>query len=373
MSEKIIEKSHFDIVKGARQAIKQRTDDEQKHLEKRHGSVFSAPSPSTIAQYRKDTKAIFSDKDPWAKAGATKKVKTWLKRKSAMLYVAKAETIAKLKAQDQLQRIGGAEPGNENWDAWCKLVKDIEFYSNILITQPKEFRLKEVVKKSSKKRLAGLPEDWRMKLLDKMTASWREQYLVQAVTGCRPAEIGKGIFLQVKDGILNVHVKGAKLGPHAGQKARAMAWNVADASPLVAALIKLIPVGVVGTVIDYSKIKSKNPASAYSTAVRDAAKRAFPKRYGTITPYSLRHAAASDLKDSGLSSDEQSKALGHQVSETKSVYGSKVYGKRGGSVAPQSAKATTAVRTKPTSRAAQTMTNKIKSKPSGGTKAPKTP
>jgi len=372
MSEIDEERSPFDVIKGARMAIKRRMEDEAKHVsENRHGSVFSTPSAETIAQYRKDTKAIFAAVDPWAKATDTKKVKTWQKRKSATLCIAKISIIELLKEQDQLQRLGAAEIGSEYFEQWCHLIHKLDFYSTILITQPREFRLEEVVKKSSKRRLTGLSEDWRIKLLGKMTQSWRQQYLVQAVTGCRPAEISKGVLLQVKDGILNIHVKGAKLSQFSGQKARAMSWNVADATPLVAALIQLIPVGVVGTVIDYSKIKSKNPASAYSTAVRDAARRAFPKRSGTITPYSLRHAAASDLKNSGLSSDEQSKALGHQVSETKSVYGSKVYGKRGGSVAPQTAKASTAVRTKPTSRAAQSMTSKIKSRSSGRSNAPK--
>jgi len=363
MSNKQIEKSQFDIVKLARQAIKQRTEDEQKHIDEvRHGSVFSTPSASTLAQYRKDTMAIFAAADPWAKAGSTKKIKTWQKRKSAMLCISKLETIALLREQDRLQRLGAAEIGNQHFKTWCQLIRDIDFYSNILLTQPKKFLLPEVVKKASKRRLTGLPDDWRMILLDKMTKSWREIYLVQAVTGCRPVEIGKGVKMLVKHGTLTVVVMGAKLSDSAGQKFRLMEWDVANASPMVAELIKLVTASGNNRTIDYSKIKSKNPSSAYSTAVRDAGRRAFPTRSGTITPYSLRHAAASDLKNSGLSSDQQSKALGHQVSETKSVYGSKLYGKRSGSVAPRTAKASTTVRTKMPTKAALVLSNSIKAK-----------
>lgn len=362
-----IEQGPFDIVKVARQALKSRNEQKAKYVQEiRHGSVFSPASQSTIDQYYRSTIAIFASDDPWSKAATTKKVKTWQKRKSAMLYVAANEATILLKKQDDMQRRGAADPKNIEHDEWKATVKRVEFFSNILKTQPKDTLLKEVKQKASKRKLTGLPENWRMELLSNITYGWKSIYLVQAVTGCRPAEIAKGIKLQFKDGKLTAAVEGAKLGQFSGQKLRSMVWDVENPSPLVAELIKLVPDNGVWTTINYSKISSSNPASAYSTAVRDAGKRAFPKRPGTMTPYSLRHAAASDLKDSDLSSEEQSKALGHQVTETKSVYGSKVYGKRAGSVAPESVKASTKVRTKTPTNAAKAMTAKIK-----GTSRPK--
>ena len=77
----------------------------------------------------------------------------------------------------------------------------------------------------------------------------------------------------------------------------------------------------------------------------------------------FRHAMASDLKASGLSSQEQSAALGHQVVETKSTYGSHRQGRAGG-VAPDRVKAAQAVRGEPTqppeNEARRVVSNKLK-------------
>ena len=90
-------------------------------------------------------------------------------------------------------------------------------------------------------------------------------------------------------------------------------------------------------------IQIDNP-SRFSTGVRDAARRAFPALRRTITVYCLRHQAASDLKASGLTGGEVSKALGHCVDRTASRSGHVKQGKRKGGTAPDSVTATREVR-----------------------------
>jgi integrase len=68
----------------------------------------------------------------------------------------------------------------------------------------------------------------------------------------------------------------------------------------------------------FVKIES---AKAFSGAVRSAGRRAFPGFSQEITPYSMRHQMASDMKAADLG-DEISQALGHSASDTKGSYGS---------------------------------------------------
>ena len=82
--------------------------------------------------------------------------------------------------------------------------------------------------------------------------------------------------------------------------------------------------------------------------MREAGKRAFPGFDRTITPYSMRHQVASDLKDAELPGEQISQALGHSASDTKGSYGE--WGAGNGSMAPSSVAAARAVKIKPTSQ-----------------------
>jgi integrase len=349
MSEKKIETTPFDMIKGARLAIKQRNEDEKKQLGKRNNKAFSAPSFETIGGYKKLTKVLFKSSDPWMAAANTTKLSTWLKRKSAMLRIAKTQTIRALSIQDKMQRLGWSDIGHKNFDRWCKVVNILSFYSRILNTKPdpEKFKLKKVVNKVSKRKTGKLPVGWREMVSNDITKSWREQFLVQAVTGCRPVEIAKGIRVVIKDGQLVARIHGAKLGEFSGQYSRVLIYDIPNSTPVIAELIKLVEQNGSDMVIDFSKQLCNNPSAIYSIAVRDSQRRLWPKMKSTLTAYSIRHAAASDLKASGLSSEAQSQALGHQSAETKSVYGSFMQGGKGGSVAPKSVGATTKVRSKP--------------------------
>ena len=170
---------------------------------------------------------------------------------------------------------------------------------------------------------------------------------MQAVTGCRPAEIGLGIKLIVKHGQLLAHIQGKKTGLYSGQKWRAMSWPLLGASTLVEELAEMVGKAGGELRVDYSDHSNSDPAKAFSGAMRQAAARAFPGHTVSITPYSMRHALASDLKASDLDSQEQSAALGHQVVETKSTYGSHRQGGAAGGLAPGRVKGATAVRGNP--------------------------
>ena len=120
-----------------------------------------------------------------------------------------------------------------------------------------------------------------------------------------------------------------------------MTWLITDTSPLVGDLAKMVIKAGGQLTVDYSGHKNTNPAKALSAAMTQAGKRAFPGHKVSLTPYSLRHAAASDLKVS-LSAEDVSKALGHQAIGTQSTYGTRKQGHAGR--APSQVEATKEVR-----------------------------
>ena len=117
-----------------------------------------------------------------------------------------------------------------------------------------------------------------------------------------------------------------------------MRWDLPSSNPLAIAAGRF-------ALENKGTITVKTPdAKAFSGAMREAGRRAFPDFERTITPYSMRHQMASDLKAAELPGDQISQALGHAVSDTKGSYGE--WGAGNGSMAPSSITASRAVKIK---------------------------
>lgn len=339
----------YAIVMAGRAALQiRRAEKAMWVISKREGQIFQAPKASTIADYQRDVTRLMKRGHPWEEAAKTTKIKTWLKRKSALLTISEMEVARLLKDQDRLQRVK-KEPGTAQFQEWVAALEQLHTYTAILVARPStpdpenpETRIiKNPSKKASKRRLGSLPENWREVLVSRMP-KWRTQALVCAVTGCRPGEITAGVRLSVKDGELLAEVAGKKCGLYSGQKLRSMTWPIKDTSPLVRDMAEMVIKAGGQLTIDYSGHKNTDPAKALSAAMTQAGKRAFPGHKIRLTPYSLRHAAASDLKASNLLPEQVSKALGHQSIDTQSTYGSRQQGN--GSLAPSQVKAAKDVR-----------------------------
>lgn len=337
-----VEDDPFRVIVAARAALKARRDDLVRQVEGRAGKPYAAPSERTVADYEKQAKRLLKSGDPWTAAAKTTKRSTWLKRKSALLFVAGRQVEKLLKEQDRLQRIADRDP--EAMRQWADLVTRLHLWSQVLTTKPLADPLTKVERRQSKRAgLSRLPDDWREQLAKRLK-TWRMPFLVVACTGIRPVEVGHGVQLRIEGEELVARIEGAKLGQFSGQAVRELRWPIEKGMPeLVRQLAAEVNRAGGRLVVDYSERPNKDPAKAFSGAMRNAAKRTFPGHSRTLTPYSLRHATASDLKASDLSNAQQSAALGHQVVETKSTYGHHVLS-RGRSVAPRSVHATSQVR-----------------------------
>jgi integrase len=319
------------IIKDARSLINSRPE--------------STASEKSAANYRREvTRLARKGKDLWTTAQDTTSQNTWFLRRAAILHIATSEIKAYLSRQDMLQlELRDIPKTDSRWAPWQKYIINIQGWMDIIQKVPEGSPLIDIKPRKSKRRLGpGLPVDWREKLAGRLPM-WKTQYLVAAVTGCRPIELHKGVKLEIQSNELVATIKGAKLSIKSGQEWRELRWTLSDATPLVKQLITQVQAAN-GTLIVNLGTDNTNPSRAFSDAIKAAAKREWPNRKLSITAYSLRHVAASDLKASYLSSDEISAALGHAVDATKSTYGHAAASARGASVTPQKVSAARTVK-----------------------------
>jgi integrase len=194
-------------------------------------------------------------------------------------------------------------------------------------------------RRSKRRDISGLPKDWRERLLDRMSGS--KHYipaLVACVSGCRPAELRKGVSLRIEGGMLRIEIAGAKVGPGKGQPQRVLEYGLPSPLALVSDLAMLVELagGELEVAIDSPK--------AFSSAIAYHGHRTFPRSARRITPYCFRHQFASDAKRCFGDGDEVSVALGHRADRTRSSYGQAQMGRSGGGLAPSSIEATHEVR-----------------------------
>ena len=285
----------------------------------------------------------------------TTKKTTWQANRAALMYAFAGSLGKALEQQDKLQRANRAlavAGGTPDEGAWNTLVSLVEQMSNGLkMLLDTNFPIEGRENRHSKRQdLRGLPEDWRERIIARMP-KYREQALVAAITGCRPAELVKGVELTIieETGELVAMIEGAKVTDKTGQKWRRLHWPADSESQLVRSLYDLVSKQPAGTKV---RIVVEN-AKAFSGAMRAAGKREWRRRKSTITPYCFRHQAAADMKASGtLSSGDISAALGHVSDVTKQAYGHANMGRKRGGVVPVRVEAERPVQTKAPSKAA---------------------
>lgn len=328
----------FEIIKRARAMLQ--------------ASRVAEPSKKTADGYRQ--KAVYLMKVAAALEGEeierliavakkTRSVSTWFSRRAALSHSFLRAVDKLLGQQDAMQRElrGKQVPmDREEWDGWRLLVKKIEQlidWQERLQREPSLPMADRKPRHSKRKDMHGLPEDWRERIIDRMP-TYRLAVLTQAVTGCRPDELARGIKLQIVGGELVAEIEGAKVTAKSGQPWRRLAWSVDSDPPLVRMLVNEVLAGATVAKIEDAK--------TYSGAVRAAGAREWPKRKASLAPYCFRHQMASDMKASGMEDAEISAALGHCADVARSYYGQWQQGTASGGVAPKRVEAARRVRVK---------------------------
>ena len=140
---------------------------------------------------------------------------------------------------------------------------------------------------------------WREELDVRLKESkYRDQYIIQRITGCRTEELTTGVRVEEADdgdGYL-LHIVTAKGRAKNDEKDSDRIRVIRSANPLLSELAgKTVTLG------------SKNKLSYRTNLARITL-----RMFGTeLSPYALRYAITSDLKHAGLSSVQRAEFLGH--------------------------------------------------------------
>jgi integrase len=177
-------------------------------------------------------------------------------------------------------------------------------------------------RKASKRRsLRGLPDNWQGRVIDELSEPDQWAAITMMLTGCRPAELAKGIDLGVMEDGFEVAIEGAKTGQGYGQEWRDYALR-GDYAATFAKMLR--ETGKESVAVQLSQ-EGADPVDAFRKRVKRAAVRA---GLPDVSAYSFRHAFAAGLKTSGMSRADIAGAMGHAVDATQSQYGHALQGSK---------------------------------------------
>lgn len=298
-------------------------------LIKRHS--ISNPSENTKQDYVAVFNRLFSDEtiSPIEKMQSTKSRNSFTKMRVAVNFVFRTEVTKLLERQDELKKSG-------NVDEWLGVVGKLNKILSLSSVVASAKMTKTVKARSKRHDIAGLPADWRERVISYVQKKDQVAALVAGVTGCRPAELVKGVQIFIGDGVMHIKIAGAKVTSVSGQPKRGLAYGLPSESPLVTKLTARLGEGLHQVNIDN--------ASRFSCGIRDAGRRAYPALRRNLTAYCFRHQTASDSKSSPLSSEDISKSLGHCVDRAATRYGHRRQGNSKSGTAPDAVSAPREVR-----------------------------
>lgn len=256
----------------------------------------------------------------WLAICATQSKSTYRRRVAATMHCCRFQLQEALRSQDAAQRAGDMSALRYQ----AAVIEEVIGILDIVERHKGKCPLAKTVRRKSKRSdLKHLPANWRDQLHKQLEGSKYElAYLVEAVSGCRPGELEKGVkvICSEESGLLTVRIdNGVKVTEQKGQPWREITYRV-DQNPLVGALYEVCRKAAQDTekiemVVDIEKTTN------WRAALSLAGQKQWPRLKFRICPYLLRNAATSDWKRAGLSEEEISAALGHCVNKTSSNYG----------------------------------------------------
>lgn len=279
-------------------------------------------SPRSIVQYRAawnrmQTRAL------WPEEIGAKSRRSFNLYRAAIVHCVSEElreTYLRLclKSLDQIQRARVLMDKIENWLAILRRYPPGFRDGKSLWRRPERGH----VRKSKRPGLSQLPRDWRQKKAEYCSAKsiYADPIIVLILTGARPRELEMGVTVHVTTTGIRIDIRGAKLTATSGQPLRKLSFK--NDNWMVQRLrTKAIAAGSAGVQIS---IKS---ARALCTFVRHLSRHLFPTSKYIVSPYSFRHAFASDRKAEGVSVEELAEMLGHTSARSQRAYGVALQGK----------------------------------------------
>ncbi|HFT8456993.1 TPA: hypothetical protein ACGSPG_001080 [Pseudomonas aeruginosa] len=318
----------FEIVKASRQRIKE--------------LPARKLSKSTAEGYAREYNRLVGDEgaEPeklWSAICKTNSKSTYRRRVAAVMHCCRSllrESLQKQDAAQQAEDISSLSSHVSEIEGLIGIMRIVERHKGACPLESTARR------KSKRSDLRKLSSDWREQLHKQFIHSKYElAYLVEAVSGCRPGELEKGVkVICTLEGTLTIRIdNGVKVSDQKGQPWREITYRV-DQHPLVRALFEACrkpekSIDESETVVYIEKTTN------WRAALSSAGQKLWPKLNFRICPYHLRNATASDWKCTGMGDEDISAALGHCVNKTASIYGQFQTGQGSGGLRPDKVKA----------------------------------
>ena len=239
---------------------------------------------------------------------------SWHATRAALLWGAARAWHKAMRDQDAAQKVGdiaGAMRHARRALTAAEVVGKIE-----VAEKPQEPKKRRASKRASLPKAA----DWQARVYEAATEAQRPAVALLWATGCRPAEIEKGVDVgRDRQGRLIVRIPGAKVhdGHGAGQPVRLL--MIDEASPAGAALAAILG--------DAPRMTVQRSATRLNKDFEAIRRRVG----GTASPYSMRHQVAADLK-AVMEAENVAAALGHRVTRSQARYGSTRQAKGGAAI-----------------------------------------
>ena len=270
-------------------------------------------APSTQVEYWRMFRAVDDDFVAYLRSAPNS---TFYKRKSALLWRLRLFLMESIISIDEVAVRGESTP---EWR-----LDQARVYAGLVKSVVAETRKKSrsQIGKSKKVGLKTLSKrgDFRERLAEGAGKAGLVGILILSIAGVRPAEIREGVTLKASgEHCLDIHINGVKHTQSTGHERRAQRHDGRKWS-LTGKLLALVKKA--GGILLFSR----SPDSLREDIKRAALRAKLPL---TISPYSLRHRFAADLKNAGWSAVDIARAMGHASTRTGGRYARKQSGGSG--------------------------------------------
>ena len=234
--------------------------------ERRVRGDISAPSQSSAAEYKREVmrlrKGAHTPAQLWMRAAETTSVGTWTRRRAAIKHCIRELVDWTLARLEQSQRTCPDTTAD-----WSRHLERLAFWLTVAHQEPTGTPFLPKKRKTKARGLTRLPINWQQILVERMP-KYSEPVAITAIAGCRPAELRLGVKIEVKGNHLVLTIPGAKVTKKSGQEWRKLDWSLPSQSSLVSLLARSAEAA------GGSKTVQVRSALAFSTAIRDAGRRA---------------------------------------------------------------------------------------------------
>lgn len=174
--------------------------------------------------------------------------------------------------------------------------------------------------RNSRSKGRNLPAlSWQEQVMAASTPAQRPFVALMWATGCRPAEIERGVTVRRVDGGIEIEIPGAKVTATNGQPRRKILIDARS------------PAGLhLGIALGMRKeIEMSRKAKRIGNDFADIRRRT---GLAAVSAYSFRHQVSADLKAAGVDKNAIAQVLGHASERTQGRYGKPSRGQAGGGI-----------------------------------------